>query len=69
MPSSWLRSAILSVSVAICAGPAFGYHSKDSRAFSMASSRSGAQMAMVKVAAWLLTKAPIGFAQASTAAR
>jgi hypothetical protein len=49
--------------------PVFGYHSKDSRALAMASSRSGAQMAMVKVAAWLLTKAPIGFSHALTASR
>ena len=41
MPSSWLRSAIQSVSVAIWRAPVFGYHSKDSRAFAMASSRVG----------------------------
>ena len=55
--------------MAIWRAPVFGYHSKDSRASAIAFSRSGAQMAMVKVAAWLFTKAPMGLVQRSTASR
>ena len=49
--------------------PAFGYHSKDSRADSSASARVGAQSVIVNVAAREFTKRPIGFVHFATASR
>ena len=59
----------MSATDAMRRAPAFGYHSKLSRAVSRASSMVGAQSAIVKVDAWSCTYLPIGSVHPAIAVR